>query len=290
MTTHFIINGHPLRLLALMLMAGVLSAAATTFVSVSPASDVLAGGTTVVITGTNFNNANVTAVTFGGTAATSFVIDSATRITAVVPAGTLGKKDIVITNPTSAVTSSNVFTYKTSVTATLVINVQCTIARILSIVWTANTQTVASGVQTDGATAALTWTLPAMVMNQIKTSVSTANDASYGTNGTDFEIRNAGNSTIVLTGTVADTNGANTWTAAAAAASNIFYMAYALTLNPASPTWTSLHTASVVNANMAIDAVQPFELKFQAPAALSVAADFGVQHVIAVTMTATAGP
>jgi hypothetical protein len=266
----------------LMALTGMAHGAVT---SVSPSSDVLAGGATVVITGTSFGTA--TAVTFGGVNATSFVVDSATRITAVVPAGTLGKKDIVVNN--GGGTGTNLFTYKTSTTAALVINVQCTIARILSIVWTANTQTGGSA-QTEGATGALTWTLPAMVMNQIKTTVSTANDASYGTNGMDFEIRNAGNSTIALTGTVADTNGTNTWSSAAAAASNTYYMAYALTKDPASPTWTSLHASPVVNANMAIDGVQPFELKFQAPSALTVAADFGVQHVIAVTMTATAGP
>jgi len=265
----------------------VASAAQAAVTSISPASDVLAGGTTVVITGTSLGSANgASGVTFGGVNATSYVVDSATRITAVVPAGTLGKKDVVVNG--GGGTGTNLFTYKTSNTAALIINVQCTIARILSIVWSANTQTGGTP-QTDGATGVLTWTLPAMVMDQIKTTIALAQDAPYGTNGIDFEIRNAGNSTIALTGTVLDQT-APIWTAAAATGTiSQYYMAYALTINPVSPTWVSLDTGPVLSSNMAIDAVLPFELKFQAPSALA-AAGFGVQHVIAVTMTATAGP
>lgn len=48
----------------------------------------------VTITGTNFGG--VTAVRFGGTAAKSFVIDSATQITAVVPAGSAGSAPIQV--------------------------------------------------------------------------------------------------------------------------------------------------------------------------------------------------
>ena len=54
----------------------------------------LAGGT-VVITGTNLNNASV--VQFGGTNAASFVVDSPTQITAVVGAGASG--NVSVTTP-----------------------------------------------------------------------------------------------------------------------------------------------------------------------------------------------
>jgi IPT/TIG domain len=64
-------------------------------------------GTSVVITGTGLLGA--TSVTFGGTAATTFTVDSDTQITATVPAGaTTGP--IVITTPGGTVTSPTVFT------------------------------------------------------------------------------------------------------------------------------------------------------------------------------------
>ena len=71
----------------------------------------LAGGTTVVITGTNFTGA--TAVSFGGTAATSFTVNSATQITAVAPAESAGTVNITVTTPggTSATSASDQFTY-----------------------------------------------------------------------------------------------------------------------------------------------------------------------------------
>ena len=52
-------------------------------------------GSTVTLTGTNFTDA--TAVSFGGTAATSFIINSATQITAVVGSGSSGS--VSVTTP-----------------------------------------------------------------------------------------------------------------------------------------------------------------------------------------------
>ena len=54
--------------------------------SISPSSGPAAGGTPVIITGINF--IRITAVRFGGSAATSFTVNSATSIAATSPAGT----------------------------------------------------------------------------------------------------------------------------------------------------------------------------------------------------------
>ncbi|WP_405177566.1 ice-binding family protein [Nocardia sp. NBC_01377] len=76
--------------------------------SLNPASGSAAGGTTVVLTGTNLTG--VTSVSFGGTSATSFTVNSATQITAVTPAHVAGAVQVTVTAPGG--TSNGVtFTY-----------------------------------------------------------------------------------------------------------------------------------------------------------------------------------
>lgn len=70
-----------------------------------PSSD----GTSVVITGSNF--LGTTAVLFGGVSATSFTVNSATQITAVVPAGAVSGV-ISVVAPGGTVASADVFTVK----------------------------------------------------------------------------------------------------------------------------------------------------------------------------------
>ena len=88
-----------------------------TFTSVLPTSGGIAGGTAITITGTNFLASPT--VTIGGVVATSVVWVSATSITALTPAGTVGSKNLVITNTDSGViTTAGAFTYTTSPTFT----------------------------------------------------------------------------------------------------------------------------------------------------------------------------
>ncbi len=80
---------------------------------ISPTSGLAAGGTSVTITGTGFNaGLGVTAVSFGGTAAATFIVDSDTQITATSPAGS-GMVDVTVTGSgnTSATSLSDQFTY-----------------------------------------------------------------------------------------------------------------------------------------------------------------------------------
>jgi hypothetical protein len=95
-------------------VAGV---AAPTVSSVDPATGALAGGTTIVITGTGFS-ATLTGVTIGGTACTSVVRDSATQITCVTPAKAAAAYSIVVTNIDGQTgTLSNGFTYSDAAAA-----------------------------------------------------------------------------------------------------------------------------------------------------------------------------
>ena len=83
-----------------------------TLTTISPAAGAAAGGTTVVITGTNLSGA--TAVKFGTKLATSFTVNSNTQITAKSPAGTAGTTvDVTVTTPggTTATSQASKFSY-----------------------------------------------------------------------------------------------------------------------------------------------------------------------------------
>ncbi|MFL6374365.1 MAG: IPT/TIG domain-containing protein [Pyrinomonadaceae bacterium] len=93
---------------------------------VSPTSGSTSGGTSVVITGSNFTGA--TAVSFGGTAATSFTVNSATQITATAPAHAAGTVDVTVTTSggTSAISASDHYTYNAPTPAPTVTSVSPT--------------------------------------------------------------------------------------------------------------------------------------------------------------------
>jgi hypothetical protein len=86
--------------------------------SVSPNVGPVTGGTPVTITGTNFTSAS--AVFFGTTAATTFLVNSDTQITAVSPAHAAGTVDITVqaAGGTSAITAADQFTYQLIPTTT----------------------------------------------------------------------------------------------------------------------------------------------------------------------------
>src|SRR6202171_1243021 len=83
-----------------------------TVTGVSPNSGPITGGTTVTITGTEFNNSGVS-VSFGGVAATGVTVVSDTQITAVSPAHAAGPVDVSVTTAagTSATSAADLFTY-----------------------------------------------------------------------------------------------------------------------------------------------------------------------------------
>lgn len=80
-----------------------------TLSSISPFYGPLEGGTTVVLTGTKLTGA--TQVSFDGTSASSFTVNSATQIAAVTPAGLVGASNVVVTTADGRATLSDGFTY-----------------------------------------------------------------------------------------------------------------------------------------------------------------------------------
>ena len=79
-----------------------------TITAISVTSSPLAGGGTTVVTGTNL--ATLTSATIGGTAATR-ASNTSTSVTLTVPVGSVGTKDIVLTNANGTVTAVAAFTY-----------------------------------------------------------------------------------------------------------------------------------------------------------------------------------
>lgn len=81
-----------------------------TVTAVSPTSGTTAGGTSVTITGTGFENGAT--VTFGTNSATNVTVVNSTTITATTPAGTAGLADVTVTNTSAQVgTLANAYTY-----------------------------------------------------------------------------------------------------------------------------------------------------------------------------------
>ena len=82
-----------------------------TISSVTPATGSTLGATIITIVGINLTG--TTSVKVGGVAATNIVVASATSITAKTPAGTVGAKDVTVTNTGGSATLTGAFTYVT---------------------------------------------------------------------------------------------------------------------------------------------------------------------------------
>jgi hypothetical protein len=88
-----------------------------TISGLAPASGTAAGGNTVIITGTGFTGASGPAgVVFRALDATSYVVNSDTQITAVVPAQAAGVDNVFVTTPggTSSAVTADHYTYTAS--------------------------------------------------------------------------------------------------------------------------------------------------------------------------------
>ncbi|MEJ0014929.1 MAG: InlB B-repeat-containing protein [Actinomycetota bacterium] len=84
-------------------------------ITVVPSAGPLGGGTSVVVTGTNFTGA--TSVTIDGVPVTTFHVDSPTQITLTTPAGSsIGAKNLAVTTPLGTATGTGSYTYQTTVT------------------------------------------------------------------------------------------------------------------------------------------------------------------------------
>jgi hypothetical protein len=126
--------------------------------SITPVSGPGAGGTVVVITGSGFTGA--TAVSFGGTPATTFTVNNGTQITATSPAHTAGTVSIAITTPqgTSVDSAADNFLYGSGPSITSISPTQGPTAGGTTVTITGTGFTGATAVSF-GATAATSFTV-----------------------------------------------------------------------------------------------------------------------------------
>jgi glucose/arabinose dehydrogenase len=90
----------------------ILQAAAPAITGVSPPGGSIGGATGVMIAGTGFQSG--ARVTFGGTAAASVVVTSATSIAAITPPHAAGAATVMVTNPDNqSAVAASAFTYRT---------------------------------------------------------------------------------------------------------------------------------------------------------------------------------
>jgi hypothetical protein len=100
---------------------GAIKAPPLAITSLSPTTGSIAGGTSVVINGSGFIGlSGASAVTFGGTNATSYVVNSSSKITAVAPAHAPGTVSVKVTAAGGSTpdTAADDFTYVTTPSTT----------------------------------------------------------------------------------------------------------------------------------------------------------------------------
>jgi len=181
----------------LLAMVGPVSAApAPSFTSITPKTGPTSGGTNVVIRGTNF--ATGVTVTIGGVAATNVIFINATYITATTPAGTLGAKDVVITNTDSKKgTGTGAFTYVapaafSSITPNTGLTTGGTAVTIYGTNFIGTTGVTFGGTAATGISVinytAVSATAPAHAAGAVNVVITTPNGTATGTNAFTYVV------------------------------------------------------------------------------------------------------
>ena len=153
--------------------------------SVTPNNGVLAGGTTITITGSGFMSGAT--ATIGGTTCTSLFVVSSTSITCTLPSKTAGAYNVVVTNvDTQTVTMTNGYTYNAFPTITSVSPTNGKLAAGTTITLT-GTGFISGATVTLGGTACTSPTVNSSTSMTCITPAATAGVASLVINNPDTQ-------------------------------------------------------------------------------------------------------
>ncbi len=166
--------------------------AVPTVSSVTPASGPLGGTTSLALVGTGFTG--TTAVSVGGTPATSFNVVDDTHLTVVAPAHAAGQVDIIVTNGTGAATpaSGDHYTYVVLPVISSLDKHGGPVGGGTSVVITGSGFTAVSGASTNATSytvdsdTQITAVAPAHVAGSVQVVVTDAGGASANTSADDY--------------------------------------------------------------------------------------------------------
>ncbi len=196
------------------------TAAAPTVTGLSLTSGSTAGGTTVLVSGTNFSG--TTAIDVGGTAATSYTVLDDSDISIVIPAGSAGAVHVTVTtnNGTSSTTTADEFTFLATAapTVTGLGTSSGSTAGGASVVITGTNFSSGSTVSFGGFSASvvytsstsLTATAPALPVGTYDVTVTTPSDTSATSSSDVFTVTAASLPTVSSLGTTSGSSAGGT--------------------------------------------------------------------------------
>jgi len=271
------------------------AAAAPTVATITPASGTITGGTTLYITGTNFNNSNISSVNFGGAGfpGTSLTLIDGQTISVVTPAHVSGAVNVNVINAQGTGTLTNGFTF-TSANANLQVQVKVTIARRADVQWGNATTADDNSLPRANTILPYTWIVKDAefgAANQINLgSTYTTNDPNFPHALTIANVSKT-NSTINISAQCTSAYSASglAWTGAGAATTDVFAMSASLGsgavvgISPGPNSLTGAAGGSVLSKGFD----QNLILQFAAPTSISNSNLAGQTQTIVVSLVAT---
>ena len=225
----------------------------------------------MIIAGTNFNNGNVTGITFGGTpvGAGNFTIIDGQTLSVITPVRAAGAVSVVVTNPTGSGTLLNGYTYTTANVKRVQVQVTVTVSKQANIQWGVGTSADDTLAPRGLTILPFEWIIkdPEFGASNLVSANTTyfSNDA---TNNKTLTLSNVSKTNSTETINAITTDSLN-WKAGVPASPNTFELQISMNGGPYQPLGTDQSTAVMLTNNLVIGADQPLILQFSTPTTIS---------------------